>query len=175
MQLEQYIHALKHKDNNAFEAVYHKTKHAVYAMVLPIVKDRSLAEDAMQITYIKMIENIHSYKPRYKFINWLLTIAKNTALDIYRQRSKETNLDIQESDDMFIDARASGEKTLEAAQYLDVLTEEEQHIVLLKVVAERKHKDIAKLLNKPVGTITWMYAEAIKKMRQAGEVTRDET
>ncbi len=175
MQLEKYVHALKHKHNDAFEAVYHETKHAVYAMILPIVKDRSLAEDAMQITYIKMLENIYAYKPRYKFINWLLTIAKNTALDIYRQRQKETNIDIQEADNLFVDARVSGEKTMEAAQYLEVLTDEEQQIVLLKVVAQRKHKDIAKLLNKPLGTITWMYAEALKKMRHAGEVPRDET
>jgi RNA polymerase sigma-70 factor, ECF subfamily len=159
---------LKSKDQKAFEAIYHETKHAVYAMVLPIVRDRSLAEDVMQDTYIKMVENIHSYNPKYKFINWLLTIAKNTALDMYRTRQKEVSLHDETLD--FIESRETSEdKKIDASYYLSLLTKEEQTIVLLKTVGELTHKDIAYQLNKPIGTITWQYNQAIKKMREAGK------
>ncbi len=174
MKLENYVKGLKQKDNQAFEAVYHETKHAVFAMVLPIVRDRSLAEDVMQDTYIKMIENIYSYNKKYKFINWLLTIAKNTALDMYRKNEKSFSIDIQEADDLFISKESGVESQLEAEYYLSVLNKEEQQIVLLKVFGDMKHKDIAKLLNKPIGTVTWTYSEAIKKMRSLKEEDRDE-
>ncbi|MFP4287080.1 MAG: RNA polymerase sigma factor [Candidatus Izemoplasmataceae bacterium] len=173
MPSKSQIKQLKHKNQEAFEAIYHETKHAVYAMILPIVKDRSLAEDIMQDTYIKMIERIHSYNPKYKFINWLLTIAKNQALDVYRRRSKEVPLT-----DAWLDTlpnmTSSIEKRLQAEYYLKILTDEERRIVLLKVVADLTHKDIAYQLGKPLGTVTWIYQEAIKKMRKASEVNQDE-
>lgn len=168
MNLKRYIDALKNKDQQAFEAVYHETKHAVYAMALGIVKDRSLAEDVMQESYMKMVENIYSYNKRYKFINWLLTITKNTALDTLRKRNRETSVDVAKSDDLFPAVRASEDKRLEAEHYLSLLSDDEQKIVLLKTVANMTHKEIAELLDRPVGSVTWKYSEALKKMQRAG-------
>jgi RNA polymerase sigma-70 factor (ECF subfamily) len=173
MPSKKQINLLKQKNHNAFEAIYHETKHAVYAMILPIVKDRSLAEDIMQDTYIKMIEKINTYNPKYKFINWLLTIAKNLALDVYRRKQFETPLTDEWLEDL-PSSDSSIEKTLQAEYYLNQLSEEERQIVLLKVVGELTHKDIAYQLGKPIGTVTWMYNEALKKMRQASEVIQDE-
>ena len=82
MNFTPYIQALKNKDEAAFEAIYHETKHAVYAMVLPIVKDRSLAEDVMQETYTKMLSKIHTYDHKKSFMTWLLSIAKLKKLTI---------------------------------------------------------------------------------------------
>ena len=174
MNLEHYVKGLKKKDNKIFEAVYHETKHAVYAMILPIVKDRSLAEDVMQDTYIKMIENIYSYNKKYKFINWLLTIAKNTALDTYRKKQKTFSIDVQEADDLFVFRESNVEHKLEAEYYLSLLNEDERRIVVLKVLGDMKHKNIAELLDKPLGTVIWIYNEAMKKMRSAKEEDRDE-
>jgi RNA polymerase sigma-70 factor, ECF subfamily len=171
---DKQIKLLKQKNQEAFEAIYHETKHAVYAMILPIVRDRSLAEDVMQETYIKMIENINSYNNKYKFINWLLTIAKNQAIDFYRKNQNEFSVDGEDYLYLFKDERASIEKKLEAEYYLSFLTKEEQQIVLLKTVAGLTHKDIAYQLGKPIGTITWQYNEAIKKMRQAREENHHE-
>jgi len=51
---------------------------------------------------------------------------------------------------------------------LEVLDEEERIIVLLKVVDEMKHRQIAKIVNKPIGTVIWIYQKAIKKMAKNG-------
>ena len=165
MGLSHHIEALKQKDQLAFEAIYHDTKHAVFAMILPIVKDRSLAEDVMQETYIKMVENINRYNKKYKFINWLLTIAKNQAIDYYRKRKSELS-DSSEHLDLYSDSSTPIETKLEAKYYLSLLTDEERQIVLLKTVGNMKHRDIALMLEKPIGTITWKYNEAIKKMKE---------
>lgn len=169
MNYKPYINKLIKKDQEAFEAIYHHTKNAVFAMIIPIVKDISLAEDIMQETYITMVEKIHSYNDKYKFINWLLTIAKNKAIDTYRSRKKDFYIDMSEYTDLFVSGDASIEKRLEVESYLNLLNDEQKHIVLLKVVGELTHKDIAYLLDKPLGTITWMYNEAIKTMQQAGK------
>lgn len=169
MTLEQYARAIQKNDESAFEAVYHKTRHAVYAMILPIVRDRSLAEDAMQETYIKMLKRIHTYKKQYKFMNWLLTIAKNTALDMYRERSKHTDIDGQENPDLFISKESSVEKRMVSEYYLSMLSKEDQQIVLLRVVAGLKHRDIASLLDMPTGTVTYRYQKALNIMREGSK------
>lgn len=168
MNSSSLIEGIKRKDQQAFETLYHETKHAVYAMVLPIVKDRSLAEDVMQDTYIKMVQRIHQYNENYLFINWLLTIAKNTALDTLKAR-KDLLVDSTDISDMFIEQRSGIEKHLEVEHYLKVLTDTEREIVLLKVVGELTHKTIAKQLSLPQGTVRYHYKTALAKMKQLGK------
>ena len=166
MTLQKHVKRMKKGDEASFNAIYHETKHAVYAMVLPILKDKSLAEDAMQETYIKMIQKIDQYNPKYKFINWVLTIAKHIAIDILRNQ-KETAFDVHENPEFFGHTSSTVEKELLTEYYLSLIPEEERQIVLLKVVGDLKHKEIAELLNKPIGTITYLYQKALKTMGKA--------
>jgi RNA polymerase sigma-70 factor, ECF subfamily len=174
MNFDKYIHAMIEKDQTAFEIIYKHTNKSVYAMIISIVKNHDLTEDLMQDTYMKMLKNIHSYNPKYKFKNWLLTIAKNIAIDAYNQRKREINIEIEDFDHWLKDEQESMDSILEADYYLSLLNDEERQIVLLRIVGNMKHKDIASLLNKPLGTITWTYKEAIEKMRYAKEASYHE-
>ena len=173
MNPDKHVDALKQQNETAFEAIYHETKHAVYAMVLPIVRDRSLAEDAMQETYIKMLKKIHTYKKRHKFINWLLTIAKNTALDMQRSRKHTVSTDSNANPDLFIASQSGPEKKLISEYYLSLIPPDQQQIVLLRTVGNMKHKDIATLLEMPTGTVTYLYQKALKTMREGSEEDED--
>ena len=51
----------------------------------------------------------------------------------------------------------------------EVLNETEMRIVILHSIEELSHQEIASLLHKPLGTVTWTYNNAIQKMRKALE------
>src|SRR5690554_7047163 len=89
MNLNEAIEKLKQKDELAFEFIYKQTSSSVYAIIINIVKDHNKTEDLMQDTYIKMIKSINSYNNKYNFKTWLITIARNTAIDNYRKTKKE--------------------------------------------------------------------------------------
>ena len=163
MDYLKYVEAIKQKDEEAFEAIYYDTKYVVYSMITSIIKDRFLAEDIMQEVYMKMVEKINYYDPKYKFINWLLTLTKNLCLD--HLKSKKEVLVESEALDSYQEIKEE-QKTLDINKYLKVLNEEEKQIVLLKIVKDLKHKDIALVLNKPLGTVLWIYNKAIKKMKK---------
>ncbi|MDD3382626.1 MAG: sigma-70 family RNA polymerase sigma factor [Bacilli bacterium] len=163
MDYLKYVEAIKQKDEEAFEAIYYDTKYVVYSMITSIIKDRFLAEDIMQEVYMKMVEKINYYDPKYKFINWLLTLTKNLCLD--HLKSKKEVLVESEALDSYQEIKEE-KKTLDINKYLKVLNEEEKQIVLLKIVKDLKHKDIALVLNKPLGTVLWIYNKAIKKMKK---------
>jgi RNA polymerase sigma-70 factor (ECF subfamily) len=53
---------------------------------------------------------------------------------------------------------------------METLEGVELEVFLLHVIDELKHREIAKIMNKPLGTITWIYNNAVKKMkRKVGE------
>jgi len=174
MNFKPYVKAIKNKNEEAFEAVYHETKHAVFAMVLPIVKDRFSAEDVMQITYTKMVENIHSYDMKRSFMTWLLTIAKHTALDMIKSR-KDLVMSQQENEDLFISKESSVEKQMLSEFYLSHLNDVERRIVLLKTAGELKHKEIAEIMELPQGTVQYTYKMALQKMQLASKEGQHES
>ncbi|MFA7506956.1 MAG: RNA polymerase sigma factor [Bacilli bacterium] len=168
LDYDSYVDDLILKDEEAFRIIYDDTKNAVFGIIISVVKDRNLAEDVMQDTYIKMIKSIRIYKRNGKFINWLLTIAKNQAIDYYRKRDKEVLLDYNdETNEPLLKDDNNFTFSLETNRLLDLLSDIEREIVILKIVNDFKFREIAEFVGKPLGTVLWIYNKSIKKMQEA--------
>jgi RNA polymerase sigma-70 factor (ECF subfamily) len=163
---QKTIEKLALRDEDAFENVYTRTKKGVYIVIYNIVKDYEQTQDIMQDVYLLMLDKIDKYKPQTNFYNWLLMIAKNKALDTYRRNQKLAHIDDVDYDQKFISIEETPSQKDEFESLLSVLSDEERQIVLFKIVDDMKHKDIAKLLKKPLGTVIWIYHEALKKMKK---------
>lgn len=175
LDYDSYVDDLILKDEEAFRIIYDDTKNAVFGIIISVVKDRNLAEDVMQDTYIKMIKSIRIYKRNGKFINWLLTIAKNQAIDYYRKRNKEVLLDYNdETNEPLLKDDNNFTFSLETNRLLDLLNDIEREIVILKIVNDFKFREIADFVNKPLGTVLWIYNKSIKKMQKAEGGNDDE-
>src|SRR5690554_5839106 len=169
MNLKAAINGIKQKDETAFEFIYNSTSSSVYGIIKAIIKDHNKTEDIMQETYIKMIKSINSYNYKYNFKSWLLTIARNTALDYYRKIIKEEVIDVNENEHLFPKQKSVVESKSLANYYLSLLDDDEREIVVLFAMENFKHKDIANIVNKPIGTVTWLYNKAIKKLKEASK------
>src|SRR3982750_1097368 len=62
----------------------------VFSLVFRMVRDRELAEDLTQDTFIKVLSHLDRYRPEFKFSSWLFKIANNVAIDHLRKRHLET-------------------------------------------------------------------------------------
>jgi RNA polymerase sigma-70 factor (ECF subfamily) len=167
--LNQLVKALQAGDMSAFDELYQQTYRKVFFIVLPILKDRSLAEDIMQDTYIRLLESIGTYRER-NFLAYLLTIAKNLAINEYHKRKHSVLTDTIELDKSAYSLINHVEIQIEKADFiresLSVLDENERNVVLLYTLENLTHREIAFILDKPLGTITWIYSKAIKKIRK---------
>lgn len=159
------IKKLQNGDMTVFDDIYFQTKDIVFYSILGILKDYSLSEDIMQDTYLKALNKIHSYKPTHSFKAWIVTIAKNLAINEFNRRKKETKVDILENEIILGHTESRSENQILIEQIFKVLNDTEREIVLLHVVGDLKHREIAKLLNKPLGTITWSYNNSLKKLK----------
>jgi RNA polymerase sigma-70 factor, ECF subfamily len=159
------IKALKKKDETAFEYVYQQTKKGVYAIIFSVVKSHQVTEDLMQDVYMKMMTSINQYQAKTSFNNWLLTIAKNHAIDYYRRSKKEQYINDVDYENKLVSNEISPEENDHFIKMMEILSEEQRTIVLLKIVDNMKFKDIAHLVDKPLGTVIWHYHEALKVLK----------
>lgn len=165
-ELNQLVKQLQSGDMSVFDPIYYETKSLVYYTILQILKDSSLAEDIMQDAYLKALEKIHSFKPTYSFKSWIVMIARNLALNEYNRRKRELSFDVNEDEYIFGHVESSSENQLIVREMLQSLSAIEQEVVVLHVIGDLKHREIAAILQKPLGTITWTYQQAITKLKE---------
>jgi RNA polymerase sigma-70 factor, ECF subfamily len=163
---QKIIDKLKRKNEQAFEYVYQNTKRGVYSMIFSIVKDHGTTEDLMQDVYMKMMTTLDQYQKNTNFNNWVVTMAKYQAIDYYRKQKRITHIDEADFDSTLSSHEPSPDEESQFEMMLDSLSEDQRSVVLLKIADEMKFKDIAKVLDKPLGTVLWLYQEAMKKLKE---------
>ena len=83
----------------AFEELVRRHTQLIYRALIAILGDVSEAQDAMQETLLSAFKHIGGFEGRSKFSTWLVTIARNAALQRLRSRRNAESLDQSDSDD----------------------------------------------------------------------------
>jgi len=169
----------------AYRELIRRYERPVFALLFRMVRDRELAEDLAQETFIKALNAIESYRPEFKFSSWIFKIANNAAIDHLRRRELDTlSLDgsphaetpeamqatalqiggRQESPLDAVEARELGGMIEEA---IGRLRPEYRSCILLRHVEGRAYEEIAEILNLPLGTVKTYIHRARNELRLA--------
>ena len=166
LEFDKCIEDMLNQDKDGLKRIYQAYNPVIYHSILAVIKNRHIAEDITSEFFIKIWKIAPTYKLGGAHKKWLITIAHNMAIDYMRKYQKEELYDDmpdKDSGDRFeeeIDAKVSMEETL------NTLDKVEREIINLKVLAQYTFKDISSELDMPMGTVTWKYQEAIKKLRR---------
>ena len=169
----------------AYRELIRRYERPVFALLFRMVRDRELAEDLAQETFVKALNAIESYRPEFKFSSWIFKIANNAAIDHLRRRELDTlSLDgsphaetpeamqatalqigaRQESPLDTVEAKELG-SAIEAA--IGSLRPEYRSCILLRHVEGRAYEEIAEMLNLPLGTVKTYIHRARNELRQS--------
>ena len=162
--LDTAMQALKEGNIDAFEYIYNETKRVVFYCAFSILKDRGLAEDIMQNTYIKVKQYCHSYQKGTKPIAWITTIARNLSINEHNRRKRELYTDFSDYNQHGTYSISDDKMVLASA--FKYLNERESQIVIMHVLGGLKHREIAEIFNMPLGTVLFKYNSALKKLRK---------
>lgn len=160
--INRIVEELKAGSEEAFDKIYYAYKDLVFFVIISILKDRSLSEEVMQDTFLRMYNNIHKYN-RKNFKAWLLRIARNLAINEYRRRRETLEYDDNILSDNYYEHNRTYDLMKDLKVYLDG---DELEVVILYIVYNLKHREIAEVLDKPLGTILWLYRKAIRKLKE---------
>ena len=70
----------------AYRELIRRYERPVFSLIFRMVRDREMAEDLSQETFIKVLNHIDKYRPEFKLSSWLFKIANNVAIDHIRKR-----------------------------------------------------------------------------------------
>jgi RNA polymerase sigma-70 factor, ECF subfamily len=156
---------------SAFRELIRRYERPVFSVIYRMVHDREMAEDLAQETFIKVLNALDRYDPKYKFSSWIFKIAHNATLDQLRKKEPETlsldgsphartqdqadatsftAVDSTENPEQYTQSKELGSE-IEAA--IERLRPEYRAAIVLWHVEGRPYDEIAEIMELPLGTV----------------------
>jgi RNA polymerase sigma-70 factor (ECF subfamily) len=170
---------------SAYRELIRRYERPIFSLLFRMVRDRELAEDLSQETFIKALNAIESYRPEFKFSSWIFKIANNAAIDHLRRRELDTlSLDgsphaqtpeaVEATALQIGDRQESPLDTVEAKELggeievaIAQLRPEYRSCILLRHVEGRAYEEIAEIMDLPLGTVKTYIHRARNELRQS--------
>jgi RNA polymerase sigma-70 factor (ECF subfamily) len=167
----------------AFRELVRRYERPVFSLIYRMVRDRELAEDLAQDTFVKVLNHIDRYRPEFKLSSWLFKIANNVTIDHLRRRQLDTvSLDgsphaatASDIEATTLDARDRKESALDELESREIgtaieaaiarLRPEYRSCILLRHVEGRSYEEIAATLDLPLGTVKTYIHRARHELR----------
>ncbi len=115
----ELVSGYKNGNEKAFEVLLYRHKSRVFTAIYLIVKDRYVAEDLLQETFIKAINTIRGgrYNEEGKFLPWICRIAHNLAIDHFRKEKRYPEI-VLEDGSRLLNSMQFAEESFEDKQVL---------------------------------------------------------
>lgn len=168
-----------HNGNEAgFEELLKRYKSRVFGKILMYVKDRAIAEDIFQDTFVRAIHALKdgNYNEEGKFSAWVLRIAHNLCIDHFRNRKKMPMTRERDEYSPF-DYISNNEKNSEeskvntevlgdARKLLAYLPQEQREIVMMRLYYDMSFKEISDQLDISINTALGRMRYALINLRK---------
>jgi RNA polymerase sigma factor (sigma-70 family) len=165
-------------NQSSLEKLIHRHKNRIFAYILMIVKEKELAEDLFQDTFIKVINTIRSgsYKEEGKFIQWAMRIAHNLIIDHFRKSKRIPTIENRDDFDIFEKVRIPVESIEEriiteqihkdVKKLIDYLPKEQREVLVMRHYGDMSFKDIAEVTNVSINTALGRMRYALINLRK---------
>ncbi len=146
------------------------------AIARSIVKDRALAEDVVQDSFVKILRAAGKFRRDTNGYAWICKIVHNTALNTLRKEHIRSHVDIDALYDVAgdRDVAETSEAALTVRQAMSVLSPFEKNVIYQKYFMDFTVRDSAESLGKSKSTVARAVETAEAKMREF-LISRDKT
>jgi RNA polymerase sigma-70 factor (ECF subfamily) len=162
----------------AFEVLLHRHKSRVYTAIYLIVKDRYIAEDLLQETFIKAINPIRGgrYNEEGKFLPWISRIAHNLAIDHFRKEKRYPEI-VLEDGSRLLNSMDFAEESAEEKQllkdtalrlrgFIKELPTEQKQVLIMRHFLKMSFQEIAERTNVSINTALGRMRYALINLRK---------
>lgn len=164
-ELRELFIEIKCGNNIAFEKLYKNYKNLVYKIAYSILKNSYDSDDIVQIVFEKIYSIDKDKLPTRNESSWLYSVTKNETINYLNKKKNHIELEeIYEIEDNNNEINELINKD-SYNRLIGKLNENEKEIISLKILSNLSFKEIAKLLNKPTGTIKWIYYKSINTLK----------
>lgn len=175
---QELIRQFINGDHNSLETLVKRHQRKVFSYILLIVKDKHLAEDIFQDTFIKVINTLRAgtYNEEGKFLPWVMRIAHNLIIDFFRKSKRMPCVENSEEYDLFETLKVY-EETIEdkliiaqihkdVQRLIEYLPEEQKEVLMMRHYGDMSFKDIAEQTNVSINTALGRMRYALINLRK---------
>ncbi len=149
------------KKKQLFTEIYNENSDSILRLCYIYLKDRELAQDATQETFLKAYRKLYSFKELSSVNTWLTSIAINTCKNIIRNsKYSKTDIPLSEAEYQLRCALADNDEILSLSEAVCALPNEFKEVILLRYYRDLPIKSIAKALSLPQTTVNYRLLKA---------------
>lgn len=178
----ELVAAYANDSNEAFDILLERHKNRVFTYILHIVKNKDLADDIFQETFVKAIMTIRQgrYAEHGKFSGWLTRIAHNLIIDYFRQEKVENTLSTDDEGADLLNRRDLCDGTVEdemvslqidedLRRLVMSLPDPQREVLVMRFYRNMSFKEIADATKVSINTALGRMRYAIINMRNLAE------
>ena len=175
-------------NNRAFDELLFRHQSKLFSYILFVVRDREIADDLFQETFVKVITKLQEgkYSPSGKFSAWMMRIAHNVIMDLYRGLKVQKIVDTSDDNDlsnistndfysMDIESQYVNAQVLkDVKKLMNFLPASQREVVYMRYYQQLSFKEIAEMTNVSINTSLgrMRYASLnLRRMVKENEIT----
>jgi len=179
---DEFIEEYLQGDVKSFGQLYDRYERRLFGFVLSLGGTRDRAEDVVQKTWLKVLDQLDSYQMRGRFRAWLFTIGHRVWLDEVRSAWEQRRVSLEGNpgtdygglpiDESIMVAADSPMEQAARKERLDIvysaietLPDMMRQALLLRIDADMTHKEISEVMDCPLGTTLWRVREATRRLK----------
>ena len=179
----QLISLYKNGNEEAFAELLKRHKSKVFTTIYLIVKDRYIAEDLLQDTFIKVVNTIKSgrYNEEGKFLPWVQRIAHNLAIDYFRKDKRYPTIVMEDGSRVFntLDFAEDSIESLKVKQdtvallkdLIQELPDSQKEVLIMRHYMQMSFQEIADCTNVSINTALGRMRYALINLRKKMQKT----
>jgi RNA polymerase sigma-70 factor (ECF subfamily) len=180
---------LEEDDEQAFRQLVERHQDRIFGYLMGMVKDRAVANDLFQETFERVIKAMQgqrgSYDRQGQWLSWVMSIARNAAIDHTRKQKKWTDVPQDEDDgrsfwDTLEDDSPYADEQLHRAEqrewldeHIEELAPEQKEVLLLRQETDLTFREIAELQDVSINTALGRMRYALKNLRKMMEASNE--
>ena len=174
------VRRLLQQDVSAFEQLYDRHSRAVYGLILRILQQAGTAEEVVQDVFLQLWRNAEHYdESRGPFLPWLLTLARNRALDTLRLKSERQRRREDQTEELppvvtapefekQLDEKRRAEKV---RALIGALQPQQKRAIELAYFEGLSHSEIAEKMREPLGTVKSWIRNGLLRLKEELQAT----
>jgi RNA polymerase sigma-70 factor (ECF subfamily) len=171
---EELMLNVRKGDMAAFEALYDRYQKRLFHFILRFAGQRSLAEDILQETFLRLLIRRKSYRKGSRFSTYLFTIARNLCLDALKSWERRHLLLSQEEEiERAADKSKGPDKILEETETakiiqnaIEALPADQREVLILNKYSALAYDEIARIVNSTPAAVKQKAYRAMQSLKQ---------
>jgi len=172
--LDQKIldHILNKDWEQAFKLLVKDYHQRVYWQIRRMVLIHEDADDIAQNVFIKIYQNLNSFKNESKLSTWIFRITYNETINFIHKNAKEQNVSFEDysmniADDLSTEEYYTGDEIeLKLQKAIASLPEKQRVVFMMKYYDEMKYEQISEISGTSVGALKASYHHAVAKIKE---------